>query len=362
MQIMKIEELKPHKRNSEFFDDMSGEKWTEFLDSIKTSGVIEPIVITQDKVIVSGHQRVRACKELGIKEILAEIRVYDSEDKIIKDLLETNIRQRGNIGGSTIKLGRRIKELERIYGVRNGSAGKVGSSNGTSKISEQDLAKQLGIDINTLKRAKSLANLSPEVQQLIDDGNISASTAARVIGSKLSKDEQRKFVAMINGDKKYTQKEMDEEIKKWKIKTSELEQQRDDIARQKTKTVVEKIEVDKPETLKRLSDLQSKFNAKIEENKKLADSVLEKQKMINQAIGNSTNYQLTSHCSEITLKMLNFVTEMSKYDYFVDSFNEISIATRMEYKKCVLAVKKWADRVYGSINADVVDNSEFIDV
>lgn len=64
MQQINVNELKPHPRNNEFFDDMSGEKWQEFLDSIKTRGVIEPIVITRDKVIVSRHQRVRACKEL----------------------------------------------------------------------------------------------------------------------------------------------------------------------------------------------------------------------------------------------------------------------------------------------------------
>ena len=116
--------------------------------------------------------------------------MYEDEDKIIKDLLETNIRQRGDIGGSSIKLGRRIKELERIYGIRDGSAGKVRSSNGTSKMTEKDLADQLGVDLNTLKRAKTLANLSPEIQQLIEQGSISASTAARVIGSKLSKEEQ----------------------------------------------------------------------------------------------------------------------------------------------------------------------------
>ena len=31
MQKFKIEELKAHPRNNEFFDDMSGEKWQEFL-------------------------------------------------------------------------------------------------------------------------------------------------------------------------------------------------------------------------------------------------------------------------------------------------------------------------------------------
>ena len=69
MQQININELKPHPRNNEFFDDLTGEKWNEFLESIKSRGVIEPIVTTQDNVIVSGHQRVRACKELGISQI-----------------------------------------------------------------------------------------------------------------------------------------------------------------------------------------------------------------------------------------------------------------------------------------------------
>ena len=53
-------------------------------------------------------------------------------------------------------------------------------------MTEKELAEKLGIGLDTLKRAKSLTNLSPEIQQLIEQGNISASTAARVIGSKLS--------------------------------------------------------------------------------------------------------------------------------------------------------------------------------
>ena len=144
---------------------------------------------------------------MGIKEILAEVRVYEDEDKIIKDLLETNIRQRGDIGGSSIKLGRRIKELERIYGIREGSAGKVGSSNGTSKMTEKDLADQLGVDLNTLKRAKSLTNLSPEIQQLIEQGNISASTAARLV-TKLSPKEQEALIANLPTTQKYTQSQV----------------------------------------------------------------------------------------------------------------------------------------------------------
>ena len=120
--------------------------------------------------------------------------MYEDEDKIIKDLLETNIRQRGDIGGSSIKLGRRIKELERIYGIREGRPEKT-TANGES-ISQEDLAKRLGISVDTLQRAKTLANLSPEIQQLIEQGTISASTAARLV-AKLSPKEQEILIANL---------------------------------------------------------------------------------------------------------------------------------------------------------------------
>ena len=361
MQMMKIEDLKPHKRNSEFFDDMTGEKWQEFLDSIKTSGVIEPIVVTQDKVIVSGHQRVRACKELGIKEILAEVRVYEDEDKIIKDLLETNIRQRGDIGGSSIKLGRRIKELERIYEIQHGGDRSKSSNGtfGTNQMTQQELAKKLGIDLNTLKRAKSLANLSPEIQQLIEQGNISASTAARVIGSKLSKEEQTKFVSMINGDKKYTQKEMDDEIRKWKIKVSEVVQEKDSIARQKVKTVTERVEVevDKPETREYIQKLENRLKEKSESNRILAEDNAEKSKMLSEAIGISTNYQLVSHCTENIKEIRTHIEGLSKYLFMADTFNEIPIATRMEYVRQFKALDKL---VHNALTTIQTKENEFI--
>ena len=201
----------PHKRNSEFFDDMSGEKWQEFLESIKTSGVIEPIVITQDKVIVSGHQRVRACKELGITEIMTEMRSYDSEDKIIKDLLETNIRQRGDIGGSSVKLGRRIRELERIYGIQQGNNQYQEDSTNGGKLTQEDLLKQLGIDKESYRRAKSLTTLPTEIQDLIEQGNISPSTASRLI-AKLTPEQQEQLIKSLPVTEKLTQKQVQEYV------------------------------------------------------------------------------------------------------------------------------------------------------
>ena len=169
MQQININELKPHPRNNEFFDDLTGEKWNEFLESIKSRGVIEPIVTTQDNVIVSGHQRVRACKELGISQIMCDIHFYHNEDEVLQDLIETNIRQRGDIGGSAKKVGKRIKELERIYGIKHGNNQYGDEKNSCPKLQNQ-LASDMNMDVRTLQNYKQLAEMIPELEDLVDTG------------------------------------------------------------------------------------------------------------------------------------------------------------------------------------------------
>ena len=212
MQQININELKPHPRNNEFFDDMSGEKWKEFIDSIKTRGVIEPIVITPDKVIVSGHQRVRACKELGIKTVMCDVHTYNNDDEILQDLLETNIRQRGDVGGSAKKVGLRIKELERIYGI------KVGNPNyeKNSQLKTQtQLANYMGMDIRTLQNYKKLTEMIPELEELVDTG-ITTPTTALAIMRNLSEDEQLEMISSLDTTKKITQKQVQQYISKIK--------------------------------------------------------------------------------------------------------------------------------------------------
>lgn len=349
MQQININELKPHPRNNEFFDDMAGEKWTELLESIQKRlndgkrGNIEPIVITNEKVIVSGHQRVRAFKELNISSIEAEVRIYDTDDDILLDLLESNIRRRGDVGGSAKKMGRRIKELERLYGIEHGGDRKS-STNNSALISQEQLAAQLGISVDTLQNYKMMSDMIPELEELLDTGVVTKTTALAMI-KNLSTEEQKELISTLPSDKKYTQTQMDAEIRKYKNRISELVQQG-------TKSTIVEVQVDKPETINKIRDLEEKLNKKTEENKKMSTALIEKERMINQAIGSSTNYQLTSHCSEITLKMLNFVKEMSQYDYMAESFNEIPTATRIEYEKCIKSVKKWADRILETINEE----------
>ena len=74
-------------------------------------------------------------------------------------------------------------------------------------LTQEDLLKRLGLNKETYRQAKSLTNLSPEIQQLIEQGNISPSTAARLV-AKLSPKEQEALIANLPATQKYTQSQV----------------------------------------------------------------------------------------------------------------------------------------------------------
>lgn len=93
------------------------------------------------------------------------------------DEAETNIRQRGDVGGSAKKVGKRIKELERIYGVRDGSSGKRSLEPNNSVLNQSDIAAQMGISVDTLQNYKMMAEMIPELEDLMDTGIVTKTTA-----------------------------------------------------------------------------------------------------------------------------------------------------------------------------------------
>lgn len=215
MQQIKINELKPHPRNNEFFDDMTGDAWNAFKESISTSGIVEPIVVTQDMVIVSGHQRVRAAKELNMHTIMVDIRKYENDDKVLKDLIETNIRQRGIGNPNPVKLGRCIIELERIYGIQHGNNQFDRTPKVSESLNQEQLAEMIGISVDTLNNYKKLTELIPELEDLVDTGILAPTTALALV-KYMSPSEQEEFVKLMDVTKKITKGQVQQYIDKIK--------------------------------------------------------------------------------------------------------------------------------------------------
>ena len=63
-----------------------------------------------------------------------------------------------------------------MYGIRNGSANEKGNNrigepnNSVDQKSQSDLAAQMGISVDTLQNYKLLAEMIPELEELLDTG------------------------------------------------------------------------------------------------------------------------------------------------------------------------------------------------
>lgn len=137
---------------------MNDDEWARLCDGVNRLGKVAKDM----GISLTYHHHMG--KELKIPTIEAEIRIYKSEDDVLLDLLESNIRRRGEIGDSAKKVGKRIKELERLYGIQNGgdrgNQYKVAEPNNSALAkSQSDLATQMGISVDTLQNYKMLADM-----------------------------------------------------------------------------------------------------------------------------------------------------------------------------------------------------------
>ena len=157
-QIMNISPnaLKPHPRNEEFFSNAEGEDYQRLKESIQELGVLTPLRVSSDMTIVSGHQRWRAAKELGLESVPVEIDegLRDEDEKLIQ-LIAANF---GRMKNDPIKQGKWLVEYERLRGVRDGRYGKRSLDGQFVRLKQEDIADELGVDaracFKTLKLTK----------------------------------------------------------------------------------------------------------------------------------------------------------------------------------------------------------------
>ena len=81
-----------------------------------------------------------------------------------------------------MKLGRCIKELERIYGIQNGNNqyDRVPKVSEGYVNSQEQLADMIGISVDTLSNYKKLTELVPELQDWVETGILAPTTAIAI--------------------------------------------------------------------------------------------------------------------------------------------------------------------------------------
>lgn len=206
---MLLSNLKCHPRNDEFFSNVEGEEFERLKQSIQELGILTPLRISADMTIISGHQRYRAAQELGLAKVPV-VMDYDleNEDEKLVQLIAANF---GRMKNDPVKQGRWIAEYERLRGVRRGNNQFNRVHNNCESISQEVIAKELGVHVNTLVNLKRLNTLLPEIQEIISDGRISATTGFKLV-ARLSEDEQHELLSLLPEAQRFTQSQVQEYV------------------------------------------------------------------------------------------------------------------------------------------------------
>lgn len=192
---MSVDILKVHPRNTEFFDDISGEEYERFRESIKNEGILSPIIVAPDMTIISGHQRMKAAKDNDIEMVPIIIREdLSNESAKLKALIAANFGRTKNDGAKQRKA---IAEYVELCGVKNGEHVSKLSLREKAQISLDDIAKQFGISRANLSRALAIERkLTDDMKELLDTGMIGKNLAADVI-STLTTEEQDELIERL---------------------------------------------------------------------------------------------------------------------------------------------------------------------
>ena len=346
MELMNPYDLKPHPRNGEFFDDMDGQKWKDFLRSVKTSGIIEPIIVTQDLVIVSGHQRVRAAKAIGILKIAVEVRHYADDDKVLKDLIETNIMQRGLGNTNPVKLAKCIAELERILGIRNGGDRKTDGNN-FHVNTQADLAEKLKVSQRQLSNYKRLLDLVPELQTAVETGLISATSASAML-AKLPEVEQKAIAEQIVGSDGKVSKQ---ELEFYKNRVKELSDQNKALSDKKPE-VVEKVVETVPSDYENLK----RDNARLfKEKQELANKNVKQESEIRELkkAKGLTEEKPNDKATVFAYRVKKFLEENANVVWTSSELSELEKPVANNFRKAVLALNGYAQTLLANIGEEV---------
>ena len=146
--LIKSNESQPRKS----FDD---EKIMELAESIKSNGIIQPLILRKDKdeyIIVAGERRWRAAKYIGIKEIPAVIMDLTEKQILEISLIENIQREDLNSIEEAIAYKKLISDFD---------------------LTQEQLSKRIGKSRVAITNTMRLLNLSEDVQQYIIEGVIS---------------------------------------------------------------------------------------------------------------------------------------------------------------------------------------------
>jgi len=186
--VENVDVLKPNPINSDIYED-NREQLEELKQSILNNGLLEPLTIDEsNNMVISGHRRLMACKELGIKEV--ECRISRFENTTIATIELNRYREK-----TKFEIANEIRLLNSEYKKETPQGRPLKGELRNMKFSSMEkVAKSLGISLTKAKQLISIGNYEPQLLRKIDMGIISVQKAYQYCQTKYkNKDLDSKY-------------------------------------------------------------------------------------------------------------------------------------------------------------------------
>jgi ParB-like chromosome segregation protein Spo0J len=165
---IKLSEHRDNPLNSKIFNEVPPEKYAALKDYIRRNGLLKPLIVNNQNIIIGGHVRARICKELGI-EIVTVQRIQLDRKKEDELLIKDNI------------LGRTLSPIEIARaGLHLEAMAQKWQRNGDSL--RNLVAKRLGVSHTQYSQTKAiLAHADTDLIGRVNNGQVSVARAYSII-------------------------------------------------------------------------------------------------------------------------------------------------------------------------------------
>ncbi len=197
------------------FQVRDDESMQETVESVKAYGVLMPAIARPRKEggfeLVSGHRRKHACELAGLETMPVIVRDLDDDTATIF-MVDSNLQRENILPSERAKAYKmKLEAIKRQGARRDLTSRQVGDKSGVSPeapastsatvkepLAVDRVASDVGESARQVHRYVRLTELSPELQQMVDDKKIAMTPAVEI--SYLSPEEQALLVETIESE------------------------------------------------------------------------------------------------------------------------------------------------------------------
>jgi len=175
MEAAKEEDFEYSELSTVFPSFQGDEEFTHLVNSIKSEGLLEPIVIWKGK-IVDGRHRHLACKEARVQPEYTHLPDDWSFDKVKSRVVALNVLRRHLTTGQRALAAAALANMT-VGGTGSNQYEKSKSANLQNSTSVDTAANQLSVSPRYVSTAKNIKNDTPDLAEKVNKGQMSLHAA-----------------------------------------------------------------------------------------------------------------------------------------------------------------------------------------